>query len=126
MYQLETEDPSSGCLLDTSRGWMLENSSSRSEIRMTDDTHTQTWNTGGSSKTQETGRRRGWYLSVAGGLNSMEVSSLMRTRPDNVTECVSVFYVSADWRGDEVQVFVISTQGKACTVIGGCWSLACL
>ncbi|ROL45503.1 Alpha-1,6-mannosylglycoprotein 6-beta-N-acetylglucosaminyltransferase B [Anabarilius grahami] len=37
-------------------GWMLENSGSRSETRMTDDTHTQTWNTGGSSETQETGQ----------------------------------------------------------------------
>ncbi|ROL53780.1 hypothetical protein DPX16_9480 [Anabarilius grahami] len=35
-------------------GWMLENSGSRSETRMTDNTHTQTWNTGGSSETQET------------------------------------------------------------------------
>jgi len=50
----------------------------------------------------------------------------MLTRPDNVTVCVSVLSSAGDEWADEVQVAVISTLGKVCAVIGGCWSLACL
>jgi len=51
---------------------------------------------------------------------------MMRTRPDNVTVCVSVLSSAGDEWADEEQLAVISTPGKLCAVIGGCWSLACL
>ncbi|ROL42745.1 hypothetical protein DPX16_8662 [Anabarilius grahami] len=61
------------------RGWMLENSGSRSETRMTDDTHTQTWNTGGSSETQETG----WMLENSGSRSETRMTDDTHTQTWN-------------------------------------------